>query len=124
MIVSPVVAFAPNVSNEVRADASGQPDKLFFFIQGVDTRLSASDAQSGTISAEATFGIPNGPYLFLKDTYPTANFLMYSYNGDDGTGKPTPYECQDTLADKAIGYPQAMFSKPLPLVWTPNSRTT
>jgi pimeloyl-ACP methyl ester carboxylesterase len=79
MTSSPVAAF------QAGADASGQPDKLFFFIQGVDTRLSASDAQSGTISAEATFGIPNGPYLFLKDTYPTA-------------------ECQDTLADKAIGY--------------------
>jgi pimeloyl-ACP methyl ester carboxylesterase len=104
MLVLPTVAFAQSVPNQAPADASVHRGKLFLFVQGVDTSLSATDAQQGIISAQDTFGILNGPYPFLKATYPTASFLMYSYNGDDGKGKPTAYDCQDTVADKAIGY--------------------
>jgi len=94
------------------AFAHGTPDnnllahhaKLFVFVQGVDTSLSASHARDGIISAYETFGVPNGPYPVLKALYPEASFLVFSYNGDDGQGIPTAYDCQDTVADKAIGY--------------------
>jgi pimeloyl-ACP methyl ester carboxylesterase len=29
---------------------------------------------------------------------------MFSYNGDNGEGIPIAYDCQDTTADKAVGY--------------------
>ncbi|HEX3641851.1 MAG TPA: hypothetical protein VHV10_11220 [Ktedonobacteraceae bacterium] len=97
-------AFADGMPNQTLADAPVQHSKLFLFIQGVDTSLPASDARDGIISAQETFGIPNGLYPFLKATYPQASFLMFSYNGDNGEGIPTAYDCQDSTADKAIGY--------------------
>jgi pimeloyl-ACP methyl ester carboxylesterase len=102
LLFLPTVAFAQNVPNQAQAPV--QRGKLFLFIQGVDTSLSANDAQKGIISARETFGAPDGPYPFLKRTYPTASFLLFSYNGDNGAGKPKAYECQDTIADKANGY--------------------
>jgi hypothetical protein len=61
-------AFAQSAPEHAFADASGHRGKLFFFIQGVDTYLSADHARKGIISAQETFGLPNGPYPFLKAT--------------------------------------------------------
>lgn len=96
--------FAQSTPEHAFADASGHRGKLFLFIQGVDTHLSADHARKGIISAQETFGLPNGPYPFLKATYPKASFLVFSYNGDNGKGIPTAYGCQDTLADKGQKY--------------------
>lgn len=98
------ILFKPAFAQGVPNHALAQHRKLFLFIQGVDTSLPASDARNGTISALETFGVSHGLYPFLKATYPQASFLMFSYNGDNGKGIPVAYDCQDTVADKAVGY--------------------
>lgn len=72
-----------------RADPRG---KLFVLIQGLDTSLQ------GNTPPTASFGTGNGIASYLSNAYPGAQFLLYSYNGDNGNGYPTPYQCQDTFA--------------------------
>lgn len=73
-----------------------QRTKLFLLMPGFTSHLSAADASSGVIPAD-TFGQSNGIEVSLKNKFPGSRFVMFSYNGDDGTGKPTAYGCQDTL---------------------------
>jgi hypothetical protein len=73
-----------------------QRTKLFLLMPGFLSHLSAADAANGTIPID-TFGQTNGIEVSLKSKFPGSRFVMFSYNGDDGTGKPTAYGCQDTL---------------------------
>jgi hypothetical protein len=79
----------------VRADSNPSRGKLFVMIQGLNTRL-----QNSTPPAES-FGAGNGITSYLSSAYPGAQFLMYSYNGDNADGSPSPYQCQDTFVTDA-----------------------
>jgi hypothetical protein len=66
---------------------------LFVLIQGINTSL-----QNNNPPIES-FGTRNGIAPYLSSVYPGAQFLMYSYSGDNGNGYPAPYQCQDTVVN-------------------------
>jgi hypothetical protein len=68
---------------------------LFVLIQGINTSLQNNNPPTDS------FGMRNGIAPYLSSAYPGAEFLMYSYNGDNGQGYPAPYQCQDTFTSGA-----------------------
>ena len=86
-------------SPSVTPSPTSTPDsrnKLFVFVQGINSTLSAQDAIGGYIPQDS-FGASGGIYEYLKSTYPDSQFLMFSYAGSDDGGYPQPYYCQDTF---------------------------
>src|SRR6266567_4897611 len=84
-------AYTVDNAGQVTATVTVTPgrQKLFVFIQGINSNLSANDAMNNTIPTNtSSFGQPKGTYPFLLTTYPTAQFRMFSYNGADDTGTP------------------------------------
>jgi len=93
---TPTPSPSPSPSPTPSPTPQPQRTKLFLLMPGFTSHLSAADAASGVIPAD-TFGHTNGIEVSLKNKFPGSRFVMFSYNGDDGTGKPTAYSCQDTL---------------------------
>jgi pimeloyl-ACP methyl ester carboxylesterase len=88
------------IANTLHVGATSVParGKLFVLIQGIDTSLQNNDPPTDS------FGMTNGIAPYLSRTYPDTQFLMYSYNGDNGNGYPMPYQCQDTFTSHAQAY--------------------
>ncbi len=88
------------IANTLHVGATSAParGKLFVLIQGIDTSLQNNNPPTDS------FGMTNGIAPYLSRAYPGTQFLMYSYNGDNGNGYPTSYQCQDTFTSNAKAY--------------------
>src|SRR5579864_7548599 len=91
-LLTVLIIGASLIANILHVGATSTParGKLFVLIQGINTSLQNNNPPTDS------FGTANGIAPYLSKTYPGAQFLMYSYNGDNSNGYPNAYQCQDT----------------------------
>ena len=95
LIALAVLVLLSSISVHLYAASATPRAKLFVFIQGFNTALQDNTPPS------KTFGKDGGISAYLRKTYPSAQFLMYSYDGDSSNGSPAPYSCRDTFTKSA-----------------------
>lgn len=96
-LLTVLIITASLVANILHVGANSTParGKLFVLIQGINTSLQNNNPPTDS------FGTTNGIAPYISRMYPSAQFLMYSYNGDNGQGYPASYQCQDTFTSNA-----------------------
>lgn len=65
--------------------------KLFVFLQGIDTTLSRANILGNETPDFSAI------YSSIQTQFPHANFLPYSYDGVDSNGQLQPYGCESTF---------------------------
>lgn len=99
---------SPLVNNTPPSQQPGNHPKLFVFLSGFTSQLTATEAADNNgYGNDPDFFSTGRIQPFLQTKFPGSYFLTYSYSGFNTEGKPSPYACAFTtdnyIADLAVG---------------------
>lgn len=101
LFISSLVSCAQAGPGPVTGMQGSDRPKLIVYIVGFGEQLSEQDSKYDSYGYEKTFYQTSGIQPFLSRHMKNVTSMVYSYAGNDGTGKPNPFICDFTY-DKSL----------------------